>query len=99
MCGSFTSLLSSAQGPGGLLALGGFGPGIEDMGFGLGRPIWPFPGVSHSSVDNNSGNGAGASMLGSTWQLASGEGGFVGAGGEIFNFPDLAISTHGNGMK
>ncbi|XP_004232067.1 dof zinc finger protein DOF3.4 [Solanum lycopersicum] len=100
MCGSFTSLLSSAQGPGGLLALGGFGLGVEDMGFGLGRPIWPFPGVSHNtSVDNNS-NGAGASMYGSTWQLASGgEGGFVGAGGEIFNFPDLAISTHGNGMK
>lgn len=98
MCGSFTSLLSSTQGPGGLLALGGFGSGIEDMGFGLGRPIWSFPGVTHSSVDNNS-NGAGANMLGSTWQLASGEGGFGGAGGEIFNFPDLAISTHGNGMK
>ncbi|KAM3286270.1 dof zinc finger protein DOF3.4 [Capsicum chacoense] len=107
MCGSFTSLLSSAQGPGGLLALGGFGlgvgvgSGIEDMGFGLGRPIWPFPGVSHSNVENNSANGTGASMLGSTWQLASGgEDGFVGAtAGEIFNFPDLAISTHGNGMK
>lgn len=105
MCGSFTSLLSSAQGPAGLLALGGFGlgvgSGIEDMGFGLGRPIWQFPGVSHTSADsNNNSNGAGANMLGTTWQLATGgEGGFVGAGGEIFNFPDLAISTHGNGMK
>ncbi|XP_016439350.1 dof zinc finger protein DOF3.4-like [Nicotiana tabacum] len=104
MCGSFTSLLSNTQGPHGLLALSGFGlgvgPAIEDMGFGLGRPIWPFPGVvSHTSVDHNNSNGAGASMLGNTWQLASGEGGFVGAGGDCFNFPDLAISTHGNGMK
>lgn len=97
-------MLSNTQGPHGLLALSGFGlgvgPAIEDMGFGLGRPIWPFPGVvSHTSVDHSNSNGAGASMLGNTWQLASGEGGFVGAGGDCFNFPELAISTHGNGMK
>ncbi|XLR04049.1 hypothetical protein S83_070247, partial [Arachis hypogaea] len=46
--GSFTLLLSNTQqGPGGFLALGGFGlglgPGLEDVGFGMGRGGWAFP--------------------------------------------------------
>ncbi|PPD67195.1 hypothetical protein GOBAR_DD35923 [Gossypium barbadense] len=43
--GSFTSLLNT-QGPG-FLALGGFGlgiaPSLDDVGFGLGRGMWPLP--------------------------------------------------------
>ncbi|KAL7101265.1 hypothetical protein ACP275_08G044500 [Erythranthe tilingii] len=84
MCGSFTSLLST-QGPG-LWALGGFGigigPGLDDVGFGLGRTVWSFPGVAE-----------GGPASGNTWQMESGEAGFV--GGDSFTWPDLAISTPG----
>ncbi|KAK6128913.1 hypothetical protein DH2020_037352 [Rehmannia glutinosa] len=96
MCGSFTSLLNT-QGTG-LWALGGFGIGIgnglDDVGFGLGRSVWPFPGVVEGGP--SSGNGGGSSMSGHTWQLENGEGGFVG-GGDCFALPDLAISTPGGG--
>ncbi|GFS29965.1 Dof-type zinc finger DNA-binding family protein [Actinidia rufa] len=91
LCGSFTSLLST-QAPG-FLALGGLGlglgPGFEDVGFGLGRAAWAFPGV---------GDGGGVSMGGNTWQVESGEAGF-GGGDCCFSLPDLAISTPGNGLK
>lgn len=93
MCGSFTSLLST-QAPG-LLTLGGFGLGIghgyEDVGFGLGRTVWPFPGVGDGGVTG------GGSLIGNTWQLEGGESGF--ASGDCFSLPDLAISTPGNAMK
>lgn len=89
-CGSFTSLLG-AYGPG-FNGLGGFvglgvGPGFEDMGFGLRRPAWPF-------VD-------GGAMGANTWQLQSGENGYMsgGAGGECFTLPELAISTPGSYLK
>lgn len=77
---NFTSLLSSHV-PG-VLALGG----IEDMGFGIGRPTaWPFPGALDSYLRNyNNGVGAGAGAGAGMWQLSDGEGGFAGSG-DYFN--------------
>lgn len=93
VCGSFTSLLNT-QGPG-FLALGGFGfgPGFEEMNFGLGRGIWAFPGVG----DGGGGGNGGASGMVNAWQFENGESGF--AGGDCFSWPELAISTPGNGVK
>lgn len=93
MCGSFTSLLNT-QGPSGLLGLGGFGLGIDQMGFGLGRGGWPFSGGSGGFGD---GGGGGGGMVGNTWQLESGEGGFV--AGDCFAMSDLAITTPCKSMK
>ncbi|XP_057491278.1 dof zinc finger protein DOF3.4-like [Actinidia eriantha] len=62
LCGSFTSLLST-QAPGFLTLDGlglGLGPGFEDVGFGLGRAAWAFPGFA---------DGGGVSMSGNTWQV------------------------------
>ncbi|XP_011085513.2 LOW QUALITY PROTEIN: dof zinc finger protein DOF3.4 [Sesamum indicum] len=94
MSGSFTSLLNSSQGSG-LLALGGFGLGLglDEVGFGLGRAVWPFAGVVEGGPTSGSGG-----VAGQTWQLENGEGGFVG-GGDCFAWPDLAISTPGSVMK
>ncbi|KAG6421012.1 hypothetical protein SASPL_117559 [Salvia splendens] len=61
---------------------------IDEMGFGLARESWPFAAV----VDGGNGGGH-PGVAGHTWQLESGEGGFVGA--DCFGFPDLAISTPG----
>ncbi|MCI57758.1 dof zinc finger protein DOF3.4-like, partial [Trifolium medium] len=48
--GSFTSLLNNnTQGNSGFLALGGFGFGLEEMGFGIGRTGWGFPGMVDGS--------------------------------------------------
>ncbi|KAG5050985.1 hypothetical protein AAZX31_02G059700 [Glycine max] len=94
VCGSFTSLLNNTHGSG-FLALGGFGlgHGYDDMGFGIGRSGWAFPGM----VDGGNIGGAVASSGLNTWQLESGEGGFV--SGDCFAWPGLAISTPGNGLK
>ncbi|MED6120601.1 hypothetical protein PIB30_022259 [Stylosanthes scabra] len=101
--GSFSSLLSNAQqGPAGFLALGGFGlglgPGLEDVGFGMGmgRAGWAFPGMV---ADGGSiGGSVGGSGVGHTWQFEGGDqGGFV--AGDCFPWPGLAISTPGNGLK
>ncbi|GMI86438.1 hypothetical protein HRI_002313100 [Hibiscus trionum] len=71
--GSFTSLLNT-QGPD-FLALGGFGlviaPTLEDVGFGFGRGMWPFPGVGNGVVVVSSvggrGNGGAVTRMGNTW--------------------------------
>ncbi|GFQ01931.1 dof zinc finger protein dof3.4 [Phtheirospermum japonicum] len=93
--GSFTSLLNSGPGTG-LLALGGFGLGVSnglgDMGFGLGRAVWPFSGILEGAATGGNGGG------GHTWQMENGENGFVGDG-ECFAWPDLAISTPGSVLK
>ncbi|XP_021752345.1 dof zinc finger protein DOF3.4-like [Chenopodium quinoa] len=101
--GGFTSLLSSG-GPGGILALGGFGLGLDDVGFGLGRGVWAFPHHEVGSYVNGSngggcGGGEGGVSRSDTWHMESGEVvGFV--GGECYNsLPELAISTTGNGLK
>ena len=98
ICGSFTSLMNT-QGPG-FLALGGFGlgigPGPEDVCFGLGRGMWPFSGMGDGATAVG-GNGGTAIGMGNTWQFEGGEPGFV--GGDCFSWPDLAISTPGNGLK
>ncbi|GMI68095.1 DOF protein 3.4, OBF binding protein 1 [Hibiscus trionum] len=101
ICGSFTSLLNT-QGPG-FLALGCFGfgiaPTLEDVGFGLGRGMLPFPSVGDgaaSAVDGR-GNVGAATGMGNTWQFEGGEPGFVGE--DCFSWPDLAISTPGNRVK
>ncbi|RVX23359.1 Dof zinc finger protein DOF3.4 [Vitis vinifera] len=73
----------------------GLGPGFEDMGFGLGRGVWPFPGAGDGGASG--GTGGGTALVGNTWQFESGEGGFV--AGDCFSWPDLAISTPGNGLK
>ncbi|XVF59508.1 hypothetical protein PTKIN_Ptkin07bG0281500 [Pterospermum kingtungense] len=103
ICGGFTSLLNTHQGPG-FLALSGFGlgiaPALEDVGFGLGRGMWPFSGMGDggaASVGGGNGGGGGATGMGNTWQFEGGEPGF--AGGDCFSWPDLAISTPGNGLK
>ncbi|KAH7566510.1 hypothetical protein ACOSP7_023026 [Xanthoceras sorbifolium] len=109
LCGSggFTSLLST-QGPG-FLALSGFGLGlgsgfVGDVGLGgLGRGAWGFAGMGDggAGLSSNGGSGGGGGAgLGNTWQFDSGETtttGFV--GGDCFSWPDLAISTPGNGLK
>ncbi|CAL1380518.1 unnamed protein product [Linum trigynum] len=99
LCGSFTSLLSNA-GPG-LGGGGGFVPGLEDVG----RGIWPLHGVEDGGAGGGLGGGnitGGGITGGNTWQFESGESGFLvggGGGGDCLSWPDLSISTLGNGLK
>ncbi|KAH9663388.1 Dof zinc finger protein DOF3.4 [Citrus sinensis] len=104
--GGFASLLSP-QGPG-FLALGGFGLGlgsgfVGDVGLaGLGRGAWGLAGVSDAgAAAANGGGGGGSSGIGNTWQFESGEATTTSGFGtaDCFSWPDLAISTPGNGLK
>ncbi|CAI0554264.1 unnamed protein product [Linum tenue] len=100
LCGSFTSLLSN-PGPG--LGSGGFVQGFEDgmeEGGGAGGG-----GGGAFGGGNNAGGGSvgmGGITGGNPWQFESGESGFLVAGGggnDCLSWPDLSISTLGNGLK
>ncbi|XP_062098328.1 dof zinc finger protein DOF3.4-like [Humulus lupulus] len=96
----FTSLLS-CQALGGFLALGGFGLGVgngfDEIGYGYGRGVWPFPEVGEF-VNGGSSGGSGATSACNTLQQMSGsDPGLV--DGDCFNWPDLAISMPGKGLK
>ncbi|MCL7027864.1 hypothetical protein MKW94_020388 [Papaver nudicaule] len=109
--GSFTSLLSSTStstghypsstsASHGFLGLGGFGLGLssgfEEMGFEMGRSVWPLTDVAGDVVNPDCGGGGGNSV--ETWQIGNGgdhrhHGGFVDGHGDCFAWPDLGIST------
>lgn len=107
--GGFTSLLST-QNPG-FFALSGFGLGLGsnfgDVGLsGLGRGVWGFTGLGgdngNVNVNGNGGSngGIGSNSINNTWQLETGEANSTGfVNGDCFSWPDLAISTPGNGLK
>ena len=86
------------------MALGGFGLGLgagfDDLSFGLGRGIWPFPGVGESGAGVVGGNGGGVRGLGGAWQFENGDhgNGLVG-GGDFCSWAEPAISTPANGLK
>ncbi|KAK7252857.1 hypothetical protein RIF29_37100 [Crotalaria pallida] len=90
--GGFTSLLNNGF---------GLGLGLEDMGFGLGRVGWAFPGMMMDGGNIGGGGSIGVGVgVGNTWQLESGGGGESGfVGGDCFPWPGLAISTPVNGLK
>uniref|UniRef100_A0A7N0TA00 Dof zinc finger protein n=1 Tax=Kalanchoe fedtschenkoi TaxID=63787 RepID=A0A7N0TA00_KALFE len=100
--GGFTSLLTGNHGPGVWALGGGFGLGlgsglVEDVGFGLGKSGWAFGDAGYGA-----GGGApavGGSIGGGTWQLENGENGGFMAAADGFGWPELAISTPGNGLK
>ncbi|KAJ4962504.1 hypothetical protein NE237_022443 [Protea cynaroides] len=87
--GTFTSLLNSQST--GFLALGGFGLGLSSSFDDLGRGIWPFTDVGEVGTIG-AGDGGG-----SIWQLGSSDSDFVDGG--CFSWPELAISTPGQGLK
>ncbi|XP_030545366.1 dof zinc finger protein DOF1.6-like [Rhodamnia argentea] len=96
----FASLLGS-QGGQGFLALGGLGlgTGLDGLGFGFGRAVWPFSEAGF--VDGGGAYGGGgpvAAAGGSAWQMGSGESGVL-VDGDGFAWPELAISMPGQGLK
>uniref|UniRef100_A0A803NMP1 Dof zinc finger protein n=1 Tax=Cannabis sativa TaxID=3483 RepID=A0A803NMP1_CANSA len=99
----FTSLLN-CQAPGGFLALGGFGLGVDEIGLGYGyggRGVWAFPEVGEF-VNGGGGTavGPGSTSGCNAWQQMNGsDGGLVDGGGDCSYWPDLAISMSGKGLK
>ncbi|KAK3423092.1 hypothetical protein EUGRSUZ_F00039 [Eucalyptus grandis] len=99
----FTSLLGSPGGQG-FLALGGLGlgTGLDGLGFGFGRGVWPFNEVGFVDGGGVYGGGGGggpvAAAGGNAWQMGSGEGGGL-VDGDGFAWPELAISMPGQGLK
>lgn len=101
----FASLLGS-QGGQGFLALGGLGlgTGLDGLGYGFGRAVWPFSEVGFVDGVGVYGGGGGpaaaAAAAGSNgWQMGSGEGGAGLVDGDGFAWPELAISMPGQGLK
>ncbi|XAR61830.1 hypothetical protein NMG60_11016354 [Bertholletia excelsa] len=91
---SFASLLNPHGS--GLFALGGYGPGFREIGFGLGAGVWNVEDVG-GGVSSGGGGASGPSAGCNAWQMGSVEGGL--ADGDGFGWPDLAISTPGKGLK
>ncbi|KAK0603795.1 hypothetical protein LWI29_008723 [Acer saccharum] len=87
------------------VGLGGIGRGVwgfSGMGDGGGAVGVNSNGGGGGGGGGNGGSSGGATGIGNTWQFESGETtttttGFV--GGDCFSWPDLAISTPGNGLK
>ncbi|OIW10970.1 hypothetical protein TanjilG_22777 [Lupinus angustifolius] len=88
----------SVCGSGGFTSLLNNGLGLEDVGFGMGRVGWAFPGMVDGGCIGG-GVAVAGSGVGNTWQQfeSGGEDGFV--SGDCFTWPGLAISTPGYGLK
>ncbi|KAF8022921.1 hypothetical protein BT93_F0436 [Corymbia citriodora subsp. variegata] len=100
---AYASLLGS-QGGQGFLALGGLGlgAGMDGLGFGFGRAVWPYSEVGFVDGGGMYGGGGGggpvAAAGGNSWQMGSGESGGL-VDGDGFAWPELAISMPGQGLK
>ncbi|CAN6976782.1 unnamed protein product [Brassica rapa subsp. trilocularis] len=81
LSGNFTSLLNQNNA----------GSSFDDVSFGLGRAVWPFPTVGDSATTNVPGV-----AVPYTWQF---EGLESSNAGEYFAWPDLSITTPGNSLK
>lgn len=106
--GGFSSLLATQQAPvfGSFGGFGlGLGSGIRGMGFGLSPWDWPMEEAGGGNGGGGEGGCSGGGMVVSgggapgcsTWQVGGVEGGL--GDGDCFGWPDLAISTPGNGVN
>ncbi|KAI4321544.1 hypothetical protein MLD38_034912 [Melastoma candidum] len=105
------SSLPSATGSNTFLALGGYVPTLDGMGFSFGRGVWPFPdaglaeGAGYGSFRGPflGPDGVDAWNVGGSVGNPARDGEVVSAGGvmdgESFPWPELAISMPGQGQK